>query len=340
MPYLVFRSLSLQRNALATLIISALLSACNSPGSTSPAPADDCATDCRAVPPSENRTPATRTEDTPPRNTDNSESGSRTRALWVWGSKVVLDSDARNQLFAFAAEKSLNRFYLEASEALRYDQDALAAFFTISQQRGIAVELLFGQPDWALPENHHQVASIIDRVADFAARYPDLTVAAIHLDVEPYLLTEWETERPELIASFIDLLESARSRTHRIGLPLYADIPIWFDEHGIFRNGQARTLHELVIDATDGVGLMDYRDTAERIINDASNELTYADRQGKPVVVGVETLCIEPTWITFCEEGSDYMDDVLHSVESELKSYSSYQGIAIHHFDSYRILQP
>ncbi|MBB3045887.1 hypothetical protein FHR99_000123 [Litorivivens lipolytica] len=316
------------------LSLTLWLAACNSTGGSDPVaplepiplasgPTEPC-TDCSASEERESPTPAP-------------DEG--IRALWVWGSQVVLNTERQDALFAFAKEKSLNSLYLEASEALRYEQAALAAFFQRAEQQAIAVELLFGQPDWALPDNHHHVMSWIDRVADFAERYPELTIAAIHLDVEPYLLPEWDSERQTLASSFVKLLSDARARANGYGYDLWADIPVWYDEHGIFYEGRARPLHELVVDATDGIVLMDYRDETQRIINDARNELSYASSQNRPMVVGVETLCIEPTWITFCEEGSQQMEATLVEVDAALREYRAYSGTAIHHFDSYLTLQ-
>lgn len=329
-----------------TALLSVLLTACNSSAPSRDANVAADLVESSSGSPSE--APLSNADESPQRCTE-PEAGSDLnsdcanadiRALWVWGSQVVFEPSQEQQLFDLAEQKSLNRIYLAAIQALRQNQTALARFFQRAEQRGISVELLFGQPDWALPENHHQVMSIIDQVTDFAERFPDITVAGIHLDVEPYLLPEWDNDRQSLGNAFIDLLEAARSRANKASLPLLADIPVWYDEHGIFRNGRARTLHELVIDATDGVGLMDYRDSSQRIINDASVELAYASSAQKPVVVGVETLCIEPSWITFCEEGSTFLEQTLATVNRELKRYSAYQGYAIHHFDSYLELHP
>ena len=331
MPY------QLPRFALFSLIIG--LSACNSTGGSDPipplepiplasepeAPCSDC----------DNDNKDTAGDTTDERETPVQPTPDNTRALWVWGSQVVVNSDRQNTLFGLIEDKSLNRLYLEASEALRFDPQALAGFFQRAERAGVAVELLFGQPDWALAENHHHVMTWVDRTVDFAQRYPDISIAAIHLDVEPYLLPEWDSERQSLASSFVHMLSSARNRANQNGLELWADIPVWYDEHGIFYDGRARPLHELVIDATDGVGLMDYRDQTQRIINDASNELSYASQQNRPMIVGVETLCIEPQWITFCEEGSAFMEQTLRQVDSTLRDYRAYKGTAIHHFDSY-----
>lgn len=259
----------------------------------------------------------------------------RVTAMWIWGSDVVLNSTSRDKLFTLAAEKDLNRLYLAAWSAFLNEQQALADFIVTANSQGIEVELLFGDPGWALHENHHYVVSIVDQVIAFAERYPEAPLAGIHLDVEPYLLPEWDHDMQSLANQFIDMLEAATARANGAALPLFADIPIWYDEHSIVRAGESRRLHQLVIDVTDGVGLMDYRDSRDRIVADALAELQYAATLEKPVTVGVETLCIEPESITFCEEGSAFMEQVLAEVDAELQQYSAYVGYAIHHFDSY-----
>lgn len=323
-------------------LLACLLIACNSNPSSDP----ELASPELQVPPADSGAPGddiTQERCSPGITSDDAQSAASSecenatvRALWIWGSREVFDRAYESQLF----ELNFNRIYLAAIQALQHDQTALAEFFRRAHHRGIAVELLFGQPDWALAENHHQVLSIIDQVGNFARRFPDIQVAGIHLDVEPYLLPQWDTDRQSLASAYIDLLESARERSSQSGLPLFADIPVWYDEHAIFRGGRARMLHELAIDATDGISLMDYRDHSEPIVNDASIELGYALTQNKGVTIGVETLCIEPTWITFCEEGRSVMEQTLKSVNHTLQDHAAYRGYAIHHLDSYLELAP
>lgn len=269
------------------------------------------------------------------------DDGSLVRAMWIWGSEAVIDPARRSQLMDFAGDKGVTRFYAEAWSALVNEPDALAEFIRTSHSRGIEVELLFGDREWAFYENHQTVLDIADQMVDFVRRYPDARPIAMHLDVEPYSLQAWKDDKEYVANQMLDLYELVYQRLDGSGLLLVVDIPIWFDVHEITRNGETRLLHELVIDIVDGVALMDYRDTYDRIVNDAANELQYADRQQKTVVVGVETMCIEPETITFCEEGSDFMEGILERLDSEMpQQYGSYTGHAIHYFDSYMALQP
>lgn len=263
------------------------------------------------------------------------------RAMWVWGSDEVLDPVRQNRLLEFARERRINRLYVSAWSALEKEPSGLAGFIKSSRSRGIDVELLFGEREWALSENHDRVLTIVERVIRFAEQYPDARPRALHLDIEPYNLPIWDADRNRVGRDLVDLFERVRARLDGTGLSLWVDIPIWFEKHQIDRGGTSRPLHELIIDAVDGVTLMDYRDSYRRIVKDAGNELQYASRQQKSVIVGVETLCIEPTSITFCEEGSEAMENILEQLDRDMaQRYSAYRGHAIHHFDSYRELQP
>lgn len=263
------------------------------------------------------------------------------RAMWVWGSDEVLEPSRQSRLLAFAGDRGINRLYVSAWSALVDDPGALAEFIKASRSRGIDIELLFGEQEWAFPENHDRVLGIVDRVIEFAERYPDSRPLGLHLDVEPYNLPQWDEAKNDVANNLVDLYRQVSARLAGTGLSLVVDIPIWFDKHEIARNGRNRPLHELIIDAVDGVALMDYRDTYDRIVNDAADELQYASRRKKTVVVGVETLCIEPISITFCEEGGGAMEGILDRLNREMvRQYPAYRGHAIHHFDSYRDLQP
>lgn len=264
-----------------------------------------------------------------------------TRAMWIWKADTVLDIQRRNELMTFAANREINTFYIDARTPVLHNQYMLAEFIRASQARGISVELLFGKPEWALYYNHHEVLTLIDEATGFARRYPDAKPSAVHLDIEAHLVHQWQGDRNAVANQLLDLYEQVRNRLAPANLPLIVDMPVWYDQYVLPRRGQSRLMHEWIIDSSDGVALMDYRDTEARIINDADAELRYASASGKSMVVGVETMCINPEQITFCEEGSGVMNAVLGRVNSRLRSsHPSYRGVAIHHYEDYRRLRP
>ena len=264
-----------------------------------------------------------------------------TRAMWIWKADTVLNIQQRNELMAFAANREINTFYIDARTPVLHNQYMLAEFIRASQARGIRVELLFGKPEWALYYHHHEVLSLVDAAVGFARRYPDARPAAVHLDIEAHLVHQWQGDRNAVANQLLDLYEEVRRRVAPDNLPLIVDMPVWYDQYLLPRRGQSRLMHEWIIDSSDGVALMDYRDTEARIVNDAQEELRYASATGKSMIVGVETMCINPEQITFCEEGNGVMNAVLGRVNAQLRSqYPSYRGVAIHHYEDYRRLRP
>ncbi len=264
-----------------------------------------------------------------------------TRALWVWKADTVLNATRRQELFTFAANRELNTLYIDARTPVLHNQPALAEFIQLAQSRGLAVELLFGKPEWALYANHHEVLTLVDQAVAYTRRYPQARPTAVHLDIEAHLIHDWQSDRNSVANQLLDLYSEVDRRLAAVSLPLMVDMPVWYDIYTLPRYGRSRPMHEWIIDTTDGVALMDYRDTEARILNDADTELRYANATGKAMIVGVETMCIEPQQITFCEEGDRFMQGVLRSVNARLRGqYSAYRGVAIHHYEDYRRLRP
>ncbi|MEX1670926.1 hypothetical protein AB4876_18605 [Zhongshania guokunii] len=262
------------------------------------------------------------------------------KGLWVWRADPVLNVEKRTELLTFMLNKGLDTAYIDARIPVLNNHYMLSEFIRTFNSRGIAVELMFGKPEWVLRENHHEVLNLIDQAIEYSRRNPDARPTAIHLDIEAHLVSQWPEQRDWVANQLLDLMAEARSRTAVVGLRLVADMPVWWDSFTVSRYGNSRPLHQLIIDASDRVALMDYRDTEQRIINDANDELRYASSQNKQVVLGVETMCIPPELITFCEEGSANMEYVLQRVHGQLPpSHPSYQGFAVHHYESYRTMR-
>lgn len=261
------------------------------------------------------------------------------KGLWVWRADPVLNVNKRTELLTFMRNKGLNTAYIDARVPVLNNHYMLSEFIRTFQSRGISVELMFGKPEWALRDHHHEVLSLLDQAVEYTRRYPDARPTAIHLDIEAHLVREWRDQRNWVANQFLDLLAEARRRSAAVSLPLVVDMPVWWDSFSVGRSGVSRPLHQWVIDASDRIALMDYRDTEQRIVNDAGDELRYASAQGKQIVVGVETMCIPPELITFCEEGSANMEWVLGRVDGQLPSHGSYRGFAVHHYEAYRSLR-
>jgi hypothetical protein len=175
----------------------------------------------------------------------------------------------------------------------------------------------------------------------------------INVDIEPYISPDFKDPSKFLQGEYLDGLAKmiARRDAAGINLPFGPAIPKWYDSsaqgESITWNGQTKWLSEHVQDISDYISIMDYRDSADGtagIIAGAAGEIAYAEQIGKPesVVIGVETLDIassgDPETISFWEEGRAHMESELDKVYDAFGSEGAFGGIAVHHYDSYRLL--
>ena len=208
-----------------------------------------------------------------------------------------------------------------------------ASLATEAQRRNIGLLAVSGHPDWALDP-----AELLAWVR--AVRRAQL-YGGLLLDIEPYVLREWDSEpgRTQLMRGYLRALEGAVRGAR--GLPVWAAIPFWFDHDGYRFNG--RSLLEHVLERVDGIVVMAYRDHADGsdgILRHTLNEVVAGAALGKRVVIGVQTDDDELDKLTFYEEGGGAMERELDAVVRALSGGPGFGGIAIHHFDSYRHLRP
>jgi hypothetical protein len=85
---------------------------------------------------------------------------------------------------------------------------------------------------------------------------------------------------------------------------------------------------------------MDYRNHAaggDGIISHAADEMAYASRRGRAVVVGVEVTPNELQKVTFSHLSEPDLERELVLTEKAFDGEAAFAGFAIHHFRSYRV---
>ncbi|MEW6329873.1 MAG: hypothetical protein AB1560_00275 [Pseudomonadota bacterium] len=280
------------------------------------------------------------------------------RAAWVWEADTfrLLDDDAhREEIFSFLAQRKLGILYLYADEfrgrnAIRDEPDKYRRLIAALRERGCKVYALLGSwylktPEYILPERRKTAVQMFQNVIRYNANSrPAERFDGVNIDIEPYLLDDWNeklmlraTQYLDLAAEFMRLKQKAGS-----ALAVGPAMPFWFD--GIEQvewRGKRKRLSDHVQDVYDYVAIMDYRNFArgrDSIIAHAKDELEYADRMGKTVVIGVETIQTEPRKVTFYGMGLAAMEEQLAIAESEFASHPSFAGFVIHHLRTYRAM--
>lgn len=259
-------------------------------------------------------------------------------------SDLARDPQARAGFFAFARSRGITRVFLESQVLLLSAQGDLATFVREAKAEGIATTMLTGSTTWALAAGHAEAVDLARRASAFTKGLQDQgqpAPEAIQFDVEPYLLSAWNRDLQGTANQYLDLLDELRAALE--GQPaLLATVPYWYETRAVTRLGRSRPLSEWVIEAVDGVVVMDYRDTASRLVSGAADEVAFAAGLGKSVVVAVS---VDPdgtdgSLSTFADDGEAAMLQVLAEVRPQFAVHPSFRGFAVFCYEDWARLKP
>jgi hypothetical protein len=278
------------------------------------------------------------------------------RAIWTWEpeSYAMLDSSAEaDKVIAFLQSKKIETIYLYAdayqgrnivaNEPERYRQ-----LIRKMHGQGMQVYALLGSwylhtERYVLPAHRVEALAMFQRVLDYNAKAaPEERFDGINLDIEPHLLDEWdEQNKLRLVHGFIDMSAAMMERKARAKQTLLVGpaIPFWFDNIRLEWRGMRRPASEHLQDIYDYVALMDYRDRAggpDGIISHAEDELNYAAKIGKKVVIGIETTPNEIKKVSFNHLKEADMERELGLSEQAFQASPAFTGFVLHHYAGYR----
>ncbi len=276
------------------------------------------------------------------------------RTTWVWESitfNMLDDLTFRGKVFEAIDRHNFGTVYLYADEfqgrnVLLEEPEKYHDLVSQLHARGVEVQALIGSAALnteadILPSNRPAAEARLQRILDYnaAVTSADQRFVGVNTDIEPYLLSDFFDQYEVRAVQYLDLLAEYMRRKDEAGsdIPIGPAIPRWYDTSPdtppIEWNGVTKGLHEHVIDITDYVSILDYVDDSVRLVDDARNELDYADPLGKPVVIGVETLPIQPGILpttTFHDDGYEEMNLRLAVAEQDFLAWSNFAGFAIH----------
>ncbi|PKN55014.1 MAG: hypothetical protein CVU56_23495 [Deltaproteobacteria bacterium HGW-Deltaproteobacteria-14] len=231
------------------------------------------------------------------------------KAMWLWETRrLAATPGAVDELVAFVVAHGFTDLFLqvpfEAPEgehwAGRFDAAGLARVVAALRAVGVRSHALDGAAWYARPEWHERVLATLDQLVVYNRSVPPAArLVGVRYDIEPYLLPEFEGHhRERVLTDYLDLLGRVAVKARAAGLALGVDIPFWFDARDEVTGELTcvvggRPASEAIIDVVDDVGIMDYRTMAwgaDGVIAHASGELAYAERVGKRVLIGLETV--------------------------------------------------
>ena len=267
--------------------------------------------------------------------------------MWVWDARVVLDARATSHLLQFCRRHQVDTLYLSAYDLQPPMDERYRQFNRLAHRAGMAVHALAGDPRWGKPHFHHLPLQWVESVRQLNARSAgEERFDGVHTDVEVYLLSKTWKEHPEvLLGGYLDLNAEIAQQLAEDPLIFGVDIPFWFDDDTSYRilwHGNIKVPTQHVLDTVDTITVMAYRNFAEGsdgTVHLVSLELDYADRVGKPVVIGQETQTdLYPGYVTFGGTSCKVLLREIAKIQMAVGHRLSFGGFAIHHYESYRKL--
>ncbi|PAD32163.1 hypothetical protein CHH60_04050 [Paenibacillus sp. 7523-1] len=256
------------------------------------------------------------------------------RGTYIWEASQVTD-DGGQHILEFAAAQHINFLYVRLD--LDQPYSSYRSFVKRAQAQGIEIHAMGGHPIWGRSENRPRIERLINYVKNYNAEVePEERFKGIHLDIEPYTLPEWNSDRDALLTEWAANISFFQEETKKdSSLETSADLAVWLDSSPL--PGQDMSVSEFMIRTLDHVSLMAFRNNAEGsngIAAVVSQEMEIADRLGKPLLISVEMKeNHEGAHISFYEKGAAEMEQQLAKLPELLKAYEAYQGNMVHAYD-------
>ena len=278
------------------------------------------------------------------------------RAVWTWeqpSTAMVLSPAVANEALTFLRRKHLTALYLyadafEGRHLLRDEPQRYRDLIRAAHASGIRVYALLGSwylhtERYVLPAFQPAAVAMVQTVLDYnAAAAESERFDGVNYDIEPHLLDAWEAStRESLLRGFLEMTAAMMEAKRRSGqsLPIGPAIPFWWDGITVEWRGVRKAASEHIIDVTDYVTLMDYRNRADgndSILSHAMTELAYAERVGKRVEIGLEFNPTEPAKLSFHRLSEATFEREAATVEAVYGMRPGFGGFVFHHYEGYR----
>lgn len=200
-------------------------------------------------------------------------------------------------------------------------------------EANIDLYYVIGDPDYAYTDNCSKLMGEIQNIiSEIENCNNGEVVKGIILDIEPYLLDEWEDKKNMIMDQYLKNLRIVYQSIETADLKLILCIPYYFDDMGL-----SSYLEELVADACDGLAIMNYyrNNEAKRISYEVSLCRKY-DKQCINIYEFLEPGRHELEDInTYYHQGIEAAKDSFNSLQQE---FGNELGLSFHDYKTVRRL--
>lgn len=198
--------------------------------------------------------------------------------LFVWEEEVI-EEEQWEELASNIEQADVTILYQNFSKR-NLNEAKPAPFVKMLYEKGVDVYALVGKAEWAYETDGEHLIKWIRRVAAYNVKQgTDSRIRGIMVDVEPYLLEEWdagEEARTELMRGYLDGIKKGYVYAKDHGLTYLVCIPTFYDATN------DEILQELIAEGCDGVAVMNYNRQDE--YGQICKEVDYAMASDKQVI--------------------------------------------------------
>lgn len=291
--------------------------------------------------------------------------GKKEFGIWVWDSPRKMTETQAGKVIEISKKNGFNVIYLTIDDYLpiiglrdgseRSERKAtymrnLATFIAAANRAGIEVDVVGGDKDWARTENRWKGYALIDFVREYNATHPNALIRGLQFDVEPYLLSGYETDKGKELKSFVEFVDEAATRMQNVPAQFSIVIPHFYDDvqswtpqvsyKGLDAHTFTHLLKVLEKKPKSTIIIMAYRNFfdenngTKQISEVEINEATKG-KYGTKVIVAQETGNVSPGYVTFYDYPKVSLFDALDDISTYFGRYANFGGVAVHYFDSF-----
>ncbi len=252
--------------------------------------------------------------------------------VWVWHNNLLDDTAL---LISNLKEHNITQIFVQYSSH-RTIQD-YKNIVSMLNSKNIKVYLLDWDPNWIYPNKRVWLDSLLSFYNTYQSQASsNEKFYKLRLDIEPWSLSEWSTNRDYLIFEYQSLVNNVlQSIWGKNNLSL--DIPFWFDEIEYHNSFWTWKLFDYLANIVSELTLMSYRNKFEWTngIKDIISYEVAHNQKNKNYILNVwlETYpSSEWTHISFYWLWKDYFLNELNLLNTYLQNYSNI-WINIHYYN-------
>lgn len=255
------------------------------------------------------------------------------KATWLWDASLIRSET--EEIVAFSGREGITTIFLQIQQEVTDEE--YRHFVAAAHQQGISVHALNGQPDWAYEEGRRKGMELLAWLEAYnRTAAPEEKFEGVQFDVEPYVLRRWGREQAQVVEEWSANMEVWVQEAKRQGLTFSAAVPFWLDSIPGPRSADADSFSRWMIENTDAIAVMAYRDSGEQMYELSKEELEQADELGKSVWIGMELGDTEEgEHLTFFAKSEQEMEDEALRAAKLGSDHNSFAGLAVHHYQAW-----